>query len=263
MVINFEEDVIGIVGFNGFGKFNIVDVICWVFGEQKSWEFCLDFMLSVIFNGIKWCKVGGVVLVFLIFENIKNFLFIEYYMFIIMCMFYCSGDSEYWFNGVICCFKDIIFFFLDMGIGFNFYVIIVLGMVDDILADKDNFWCKMFEQAVGIFKYKVCKCEIFNKLKYILEDFDWVEDLFFEINNNLKLLEKQAKCVCKYFELKEKYKSYSIELAIFKIGSFKQQQEGLCRKLIQEEDNYWQYDVEINIWEVVLEQECKVNLDKE
>ena len=35
-VINFSEDVIGIVGPNGSGKSNIVDAIRWVLGEQKS-----------------------------------------------------------------------------------------------------------------------------------------------------------------------------------------------------------------------------------
>ncbi len=100
-------------------------------------------------------------------------------------------------------------------------------MVDDILADKDNSRRKMFEQAAGISKYKVRKRETLNKLKHTSEDLDRVEDLLFEINNNLKSLEKQAKRARKYFELKEKYKSYSTELAILKIGSLKQQQEEL------------------------------------
>ena len=35
-IINFSEDVIGIVGSNGCGKSNIVDAIRWVLGEQKT-----------------------------------------------------------------------------------------------------------------------------------------------------------------------------------------------------------------------------------
>ena len=42
--------------------------------------------------------------------------------------------------------KDITTLFLDTGIGSNSYAIIALGMVDDILNDKDNARRKMFEQ---------------------------------------------------------------------------------------------------------------------
>ena len=262
-VINFEEDVIGIVGPNGSGKSNIVDAIRWVLGEQKSRELRLDSMSSVIFNGTKRRKAGGVASVSLTFENTKNLLPTEYHTLTITRMLYRSGDSEYRLNGVTCRLKDITSLFLDTGIGSNSYAIIALGMVDDILADKDNSRRKMFEQAAGISKYKVRKRETLNKLKHTSEDLDRVEDLLFEINNNLKSLEKQAKRARKYFELKEKYKSYSTELAILKIGSLKQQQEELRRKLTQEEDNYRQYDVEINTREAALEQERKANLDKE
>ena len=37
-IVNFSEDVIGIVGPNGSGKSNIVDAIRWVLGEQKKLE---------------------------------------------------------------------------------------------------------------------------------------------------------------------------------------------------------------------------------
>ena len=45
-VLNFSEDVIGVVGPNGSGKSNIVDAIRWVLGEQKSKEL-LHTLLSL------------------------------------------------------------------------------------------------------------------------------------------------------------------------------------------------------------------------
>ena len=262
-VINFEEDVIGIVGPNGSGKSNIVDAIRWVLGEQKSRELRLDSMSSVIFNGTKRRKSGGVASVSLTFENTKNLLPTEYHSVTITRMLYRSGDSEYRLNGVTCRLKDITSLFLDTGIGSNSYAIIALGMVDDILADKDNARRKMFEQAAGISKYKVRKRETINKLKRTTEDLDRVEDLLYEINNNLKTLEKQARRARRYFELKEQYKQYSTEMAVLKIGQLKEQQLELQKKLEQEQDKYRQFDVDINTHEANLESQRKEHVDKE
>jgi chromosome segregation protein len=262
-VINFNEDVIGIVGPNGSGKSNIVDAIRWVLGEQKSRELRLDQMSSVIFNGTKKRKAGGLASVSLTFENTKNLLPTEYHTVTITRMLYRSGESEYRLNGVTCRLKDITSLFLDTGIGSNSYAIIALGMVDDILSDKDNSRRRMFEQAAGISKYKVRKRQTLNKLKSTTEDLDRVEDLLFEINSNLKSLEKQARRTKKYFELKEKYKILSTDLAILKVSQLKERQNEVREKLQKEEDRFRQLDVEINKVEAALEKERKANLDKE
>ena len=262
-IINFNEDVIGIVGPNGSGKSNVVDAIRWVLGEQKSKELRLDQMSSVIFNGTKTRKAGGLAQVSLTFDNTKNVLPTEYQTVSITRMLYRSGESEYLLNNVPCRLKDITSLFLDTGIGSNSYAIIALGMVDDILADKDNSRRKMFEQAAGISKYKVRKRETLNKLKSTTADLDRVEDLLFEIDNNLKILEKQAKRTKKYFEIKEDYKNLSIELAVRKIHDLKNQHKKLEKQIAEETDRYRQYEVEVRQFEASLEATKKTNLDKE
>lgn len=262
-VINFDSDVIGIVGPNGSGKSNIVDAIRWVLGEQKSRELRLDQMSSVIFNGTKKRKPAGVASVSLTFENTKNLLPVEYQTVTITRMLYRSGDSEYRLNGVPCRLKDITSLFLDTGIGSNSYAIIALGMVDDILADKDNSRRNMFEQAAGISKYKLRKRETLQKLKSTTEDLDRVEDLLYEIDQNLKTLEKQARRARKFFELKAEYKQLSVDLAVIKIGALRDKQRDLAKKLTEEQDKYRDFDVRSNQLEAKLEQERKENLDKE
>ena len=262
-VINFEEDVIGIVGPNGSGKSNVVDSIRWVLGEQKSKELRLDTMSSVIFNGTKNRKQGGMAQVTLTFENTKNLLPTEYNTVSIARRLYRSGESEYQLNGVTCRLKDITNLFMDTGIGSNSYAIIALGMVDEILSDKDNARRRMFEQAAGISKYKRRKKETLAKLKSTTEDLDRVEDLLYEINNNLASLEKQAKRTKRYFELKDEYKQLSIKLAALKTDTLKKQYKEIQAKLTQEEDNYRQVEVDQVQLEAQLEKERKANIDKE
>lgn len=262
-VVNFQEDVIGIVGPNGSGKSNIVDAIHWVLGEQKSRELRLDSMSSVLFNGTKKRKPAGVASVTLTFENTRNILPTEYQNVAITRMLYRTGESEYRLNGVTCRLKDITSLFLDTGIGSNSYAIIALGMVDDILADKDNSRRRMFEQAAGVSKYKVRKREALNKLKNTAADLERVEDLLHEIAGNLKTLEKQARRAKRYFELKEEYKTLSVELALLQMEGLKVEQKRVSQQLEREQDSYREMDVQIRQKEAQLEMGRKNNLDKE
>lgn len=262
-IVNFDEDVIGIVGPNGSGKSNIVDAIRWVLGEQKGKELRLDKMSSVIFNGTKKKKAGNMASVSLTFDNDKGLLPTEYNTVTITRILYRSGDSEYRLNGVQCRLKDIRNLLLDTGIGSNSYAIIALGMVDDILADKDNSRRRMFEQAAGVSKYKARKRETLNKLKNTEGDLDRVEDLLHEINNNLVTLEKQAKRARRYLELKEQYKNLSLQLTQVKVTALRADYGKLKGEITAAEDQYRAVDVKIRQLEANLEAERKLHVDKE
>jgi chromosome segregation protein len=262
-VVNFDEDVIGIVGPNGSGKSNIVDAIRWVLGEQKGRELRLDKMSSVIFNGTKKKKAGNLASVSLTFDNDKGLLPTEYNTVTVTRMLYRSGDSEYRLNGVKCRLKDISNLLLDTGIGSNSYAIIALGMVDDILADKDDSRRRMFEQAAGISKYKSRKRETLNKLKATEGDLDRIEDLLHEINNNLVSLEKQAKRARRYLELKGQYRTISLQLTQHKVSKLRADYGKLKGQISAAEDEYRASDVKIRQLEAKLEEERKKHVDKE
>jgi chromosome segregation protein len=262
-VVNFDEDVIGIVGPNGSGKSNIVDAIRWVLGEQKGKELRLDKMSSIIFNGTKKKKAGNMASVSLTFDNDKGLLPTEYNTVTITRMLYRSGDSEYRLNGVQCRLRDITSLLLDTGIGSNSYAIIALGMVDDILADKDNSRRKMFEQAAGVSKYKARKRETLNKLKNTEGDLDRIEDLLHEINNNLVSLEKQARRARRYLELKAQYKDLSLQLTQVKVSALREDYGKLKGEITTAEDKYRATDVRIRTLEANLEAERAKHIDKE
>ncbi|WP_109830025.1 chromosome segregation protein SMC [Reichenbachiella versicolor] len=213
VVINFDEGITGIVGPNGCGKSNVVDSIRWVLGEQKVKSLRSEKMDNIIFNGTKNRKPTQLAEVSLSFNNTKNLLPTEYTSVTITRRYYRSGESEYQLNGVTCRLKDITALFMDTGIASNSYAIIELGMVDNILNDKDNSRRALFEEAAGISKFKVRKKETMRKLGDTDADLERVEDLLFEIEKNLKSLERQAKQAEKYYKIKEDYKVYSVELA--------------------------------------------------
>ena len=262
-IVNFDEDVIGIVGPNGSGKSNIVDAIRWVLGEQKGRELRLDKMSSVIFNGTRKKKAGSLASVSLTFDNDKGLLPTEYNTVTITRMLYRSGDSEYRLNGVQCRLKDITTLLLDTGIGSNSYAIIALGMVDDILSDKDNSRRRMFEQAAGVSKYKARKRETLNKLKNTEGDLDRIEDLLHEINNNLVSLEKQARRARRYLEIKAQYKDLSLQLTQLKVGALREDYGKLKGEITTAEDQYRNVDVKIRQLEATLEAERAKHIDKE
>ena len=213
MVIHFDKGITGVVGPNGCGKSNIVDAIRWVLGEQKSRMLRSDKMENVIFNGTKNRKPTNLAEVSLTFENTKNLLPTEYTHVTITRRYYRSGESEYQINGVTCRLKDINNLFMDTGINSNSYAIIELKMIDELLNDKNNSRRELFEEAAGISKFKSRKRETLRKLEDTDADLSRVEDLLFEIDKNLKSLEKQAKQAARYFEIKADYRIASINLA--------------------------------------------------
>lgn len=262
-VVNFNENITGVVGPNGCGKSNIVDAIRWVLGEQRASMMRSEKMENLIFNGTKKRKSSSLASVSLTFENTKNILPTEYTTVTISRHYYRNGDSEYRLNDVPCRLKDITNLFMDTGIGSDSYAIIELGMVDDILNDKDNSRRRLFEQAAGIEKYKKRKKETYSKLNATQNDLDRVEDLLFEIEGNLKTLEKQAKRTKKYYQLKEQYKALSVELAILLLSDQKEAYKRIDSQLQKEQDNKLKIETEANTLEAKLAEEKKQNVAKE
>lgn len=262
-VLHFNEAVTGVVGPNGSGKSNIVDAIRWVLGEQKGKELRLDNRSDVIFNGAEGKKPAGVAQVSITFENTKNLLPTEYNEVKLSRYLYRNGDSEYHLNGVKCRLRDIHDLLVDTGIGSNSYAIIALGMVEDILKDKDNARRKMFEQVAGISKFKKRKKETLNKLKSTSEDLERVEDLLHEIEGNMKTLEKQAKRAAKYQELKEEYKEKSITYTILSIADLKEKHKKYSTRIEESENKYGALEATIAKLEAELQAGKKDQVNEE
>ncbi len=254
-VINFNEGVTGIVGPNGCGKSNVVDAIRWVLGEQKTKALRSDKMENVIFNGTEKRKPAALAQVSLTFDNNRNLLPAEYSQVTITRRYYRTGDSEYLINDVRCRLKDIHNLFLDTGIGADSYAIIELKKVDELLNDKEGSRRDLFEKAAGISKYKSKKKEALTKLEHTDTDLARVGDWLFEIEKNLKTLEKQAKQAEKYFSLKEEYKKYSVVYAKKSLEKQQGSLVNLAERLKNETEKRLQYKELLNNQELEIEKE--------
>ncbi len=262
-VVNFDDNVTGIVGPNGCGKSNIVDSIRWVIGEQKISHLRSENLDSLVFNGSKSRSASGLAEVSLTFENTKNLLPTEFSTVTITRKFYKSGESEYRLNDVQCRLKDIQNLFMDTGVSTDSYAIIELGMVDDLIKDKENSRRRMLEQAAGISIYKTRKKEAKLKLDATEQDIARIEDLLFEINNQLKSLENQAKKAEKYYEVKKEYREVSVELAKAALESFNVTYKDLNIQHDTETDKRIKLEAEIATDEAALEQDKVLFIEKE
>jgi chromosome segregation protein len=262
-VVSFDEGITGIIGPNGCGKSNIIDSIRWVIGEQKISALRSENQGALVFNGSKTRSASGLAEVSLTFENTRNLLPTEFSTVTVTRKFYKNGDSEYRLNDVSCRLKDIHNLFLDTGISTDSYAIIELGMVDDIIRDKENSRRRMLEQAAGITIYKTRKKEAKSKLDATEQDLARIEDLLFEINNQLKTLENQAKKAEKYFELKKEYKDIAVELAKAVLEGFNVTYKDLNEQQENEANKKMRLDAEIATEEASLEQEKVGFIEKE
>jgi chromosome segregation protein len=262
-IIHFNPGITGIIGPNGCGKSNIIDSIRWVIGEQKISALRSENLESLVFNGSKTRSPSGLAEVSLTFENTKNLLPTEFNTVTITRRFFKNGESEYRLNDVSCRLKDIHNLFIDTGVSTDSYAIIELGMVDDIIKDKDNSRRRMIEQAAGITIYKTRKKEAKAKLEATAQDLNRIEDLLFEISNQLKTLESQANKASRYFTIKEEYKKLSIELAKTALEDFNHSYKTLTAQYEAENDKKIQLDASVATLEAETEKQNFIFLEKE
>ena len=114
----------------------------------------------------------------------------------------------------------------------------------------------MLEQAAGISIYKTRKKEAKQKLDATEQDLSRIEDLLFEIGNNLRTLESQARKAERYFQIKGEYKEVSVELAKASLEQFNDQYKSL------NEQNETETDRKLRLEAIVATEEASVEQQK-
>lgn len=217
--IVFKEGVTAIVGPNGSGKSNISDAVRWVLGEQSVKSLRGEKLEDVIFAGTDTKKPMNYCEVALTIDNSDNQLNLEFSEITIKRRAYRNGESEFFLNNKHCRLKDIKEILLDTGIGKDGYSIIEQGKVDEILSNNPINRRKVFDEACGISKYRYKKQEAERNLKNTKENLERINDIYVEIENQLKPLFNQQVKAKKYIGLKEKLKTIEVNSFIKEIES--------------------------------------------
>ena len=213
VVINFQDEVTGIVGPNGCGKSNISDAIRWVLGEQSSKSLRGTSMTDVIFNGSENRKKVNLAEVTLVFNNERKALNSDYEeVEVTRRLFRDTRESEYLINKVPCRLRDIHDLVLDTGLGRDSLSIISQGTISYFAEAKPIERRVIFEDAAGVSKYKKRKIESINKLERTKENMDRMQDIVDEITRQVNSLKRAAKKAEIYVEKRDLLKSIEVSV---------------------------------------------------
>ncbi len=216
MSVSFSEGISAIIGPNGCGKSNIVDAIRWVLGEQSPKQLRGNIMEDMIFAGSESRAPFGVAEVTLTltngngtapppFENISEIAITR--------RLYRSGESEYLINKAPCRLKDIVYLFMDTGVGTKSYSIIDQWQIGNFIDAKPVERRALVEEVAGISKFKYRKEEAVRKIEHTRQNLLRIEDILGEVKRQMNNLHRQAKKANRYVELKKRLRELEIFLA--------------------------------------------------
>ena len=232
--VEFVPGVTAVVGPNGSGKSNITDAIRWVLGEQSVKSLRGSRMEDIIFQGSDTRKPLNVAEVTLILDNSDQSLPLDYDEVSVTRRVYRSGASEFYINKQACRLKDIIDLFMDSGLGREAFSIIGQGQVEEILSSKAEERRTIFEEAAGVLKYKQRKQKAEYKLAETDENLNRINDIIYEIEQQIEPLEEQATIAQTYLKRRELLKKQEISLLITEIERLHDRWQALLSQLEQE-----------------------------
>lgn len=221
IVFEFKDGITGIVGPNGSGKSNVADAVRWVLGEQSAKQLRGSNMQDVIFSGTENRKAMGYAYVAITLDNSDHSLPIDYEEVTVARRVYRSGESEYLINGTNCRLKDVTSLFFDTGIGKEGYSIIGQGQIDKILSGKPEDRRELFDEAVGIVKFKKNKAATEKSLEQEHQNLLRVQDILDQLELQVGPLKKQSEVAKQYLEYRDQQKILDVNVFLLESDRIK------------------------------------------
>ncbi|MDU0457731.1 MAG: chromosome segregation protein SMC [Geobacteraceae bacterium] len=213
VVLDFQQEVTGVVGPNGCGKSNIVDAIRWCMGEQSAKNLRGKAMEDVIFAGSETRKPLGLAEVSLVFSTEDGRApakYLDYSEIQLTRRLYRDGDSDYLINKVPCRLMDITELFMDTGVGTRAYSIIEQGKIGMILHSRPEERRFLIEEAAGVTKFKSRKQLALKKIEGTRQNLARLADVLGEIRRQLGSLQRQAKKAEKFREYRDELREIEL-----------------------------------------------------
>lgn len=229
----FDQGVTAVVGPNGSGKSNITESLRWALGESSIKSLRGGKMPDVIFAGTESRKPLNYASVIVTLDNEDDFIRDAGKIIKVERHIYRSGDSEYRIDGKKVRLRDIHDLFLDTGLGRDSFSIISQGKVEEIFNSKPEERRAIFEEAAGVLKYKTRRKETESKLQQTQDNLDRLEDIIYELDNQIKPLAKQAENARKFLDLDSQRKAIYLDVLVAQIKENKAELELTEEELTQ------------------------------
>ena len=229
----FDQGVTAVVGPNGSGKSNITESLRWALGESSVKSLRGGKMPDVIFAGTESRKPLNYASVIVTLDNEDGFIKDAGKIIKVERHIYRSGDSEYRIDGKKVRLRDVHDLFLDTGLGRDSFSIISQGKVEEIFNSKPEERRAIFEEAAGVLKYKTRRKETESKLQQTQDNLDRLEDIIYELDNQIKPLAKQAENARKFLDLDSQRKAIYLDVLVAQIKENKAELELTEEELTQ------------------------------
>ena len=231
-VLNFDKDIIGIVGPNGCGKSNIVDSLRWILGETHAKQLRGGSLEDLIFNGSDSRRPLGMAEVSITirpnrawaeglsagqgFEQAQSnsddltasnapaeHEILQSNLQSIPGLFdaaeiqltrrlYRSGESEYFINRIPCRLRDMTEIYRLIGLGARGLNIVQQGQIGEFISKKPIERRALLEEAAGISGFRARMEAAQRKLDRTSDNMARLSDIILEVEKQVRILKRQA-----------------------------------------------------------------------